>query len=458
MPATEQTPLVSGTRRSKSSGWQRASEAARGIAQEKLRARRDRGSMSYRKYCYSMMRSHSHSLRARVFRSIIVVLIVVNIITFVLDSDKHIHERYIGTFNVIEGVTSCVFMAEYCLRVWTIPESRRYRGSDPHVARMQFIFSLGSAIDLIAILPWFIERFALCVCVIGGRGCDVQLPNFSFLRLFRLFRLLKAQPVLSAFDVVARVVYYNAEILLVALLICLVMILITSTLLFYLAPPGDSHDDFSSIPATMYLSVMMLTGQGQPEGTLPWYTKLIVICTSIFSVAQFAIPASMLTWGFEQEAQRRIKKNLEMQREQEDRVRRGLPRFAESSSSSDPNSDSSWEEYERIAAAADESDTEDDEEASKRGAKAPARGDGAGAGGPGRKTETRPAVPLAVGRAGSAGPAGDESLPKLPLESVSAAPELLMQVAAQLTELHREVARLRERNEALEAENARLRG
>ncbi|CAK0822003.1 unnamed protein product [Prorocentrum cordatum] len=225
MPATEQTPLVSGKRRSTGSGWQPASEVARGMAQKKLRARHDRGSMSYRKYCYSMMRSHSHSLRARVFRSIITALIIVSVITFVMDSDKHIHQRYVGAFNVIEGVTSCVFMAEYCLRVWTIPESCRYHGTDPHVARMQLMFSAGSAIDLLAILPWFIERFALCVCVIGGRGCDLQLPNFSFLRIVRLFRLLKAQPIVSAFDVVARVVYYNAEILLVAFLICLVMIL-----------------------------------------------------------------------------------------------------------------------------------------------------------------------------------------------------------------------------------------
>jgi len=52
MPATEQTPLVSGKRRSTGSGWQPASEVARGMAQKKLRARHDRGSMSYRKYCY----------------------------------------------------------------------------------------------------------------------------------------------------------------------------------------------------------------------------------------------------------------------------------------------------------------------------------------------------------------------------------------------------------------------
>jgi len=199
----------------------------------------------------------------------------------------------------------------------------------------------------------------------------------------------------------------------------------------------------------MYLSVMMLTGQGQPEGALPWYTKLIVICTSIFSVAQFAIPASMLTWGFEQEAQRRIKKNLELQRQQEDRAKRGLPRSAESSSSSDPNSDSSWEEYERIAAAAEESGAECDEEASERGTRAPARAGGAGAGGPGPRREPRPEAPAAAGRVAS-------PPPRLPLESAAAAPELLVQVAAQLTELQREVARLRERNGVLEAENARL--
>merc|ERR1719476_941555 len=88
----------------------------------------------------------------------------------------------------------------------------------------------------------------------------------------------------------------------------MVLLLVLSTILFYLRPSEDaSQDDFSSIPATMYLSVMMLTGQGQPEGTLPWYTKVICAVTAIFAVAQFAIPASMLTWGFEQEAERRIK-------------------------------------------------------------------------------------------------------------------------------------------------------
>ena len=113
----------------------------------------------------------------------------------------------------------------------------------------------------------------------------------------------------------------------------------TSVLLYFLQPggeDGDSEEDFSSIPATFYLSVLMLTGQGVPEGALPWYTarietterawpllwplplpwrlaaltpnatclffplpgpqKLVVAITAVFSVAIFAIPASMLTY------------------------------------------------------------------------------------------------------------------------------------------------------------------
>ena len=72
--------------------------------------------------------------------------------------------------------------------------------------------------------------------------------------------------------------------------------------MYYLRPQGDDvslvddASDFESISKTMVLSTLMLTGQGGPSGKLPWYTQLVVLLTGIFSVAMFAIPASMLTW------------------------------------------------------------------------------------------------------------------------------------------------------------------
>ena len=96
----------------------------------------------------------------------------------------------------------------------------------------------------------------------------------------------------------------------VLLLINAVLILVLASVLFFLAPPEYPNADFTSLPATMYLAVLMLTGQGVPDGVLPWYTKIIVAITSLISTALFVLPASILTWGFEAEAERNIRKQI----------------------------------------------------------------------------------------------------------------------------------------------------
>jgi hypothetical protein len=104
----------------------------------------------------------------------------------------------------------------------------------------------------------------------------------------------------------------------------------------------------------MYLATLVLTGQGGPDGDLPWYTKGVVLMTGIFSVAMFAIPASMLTWGFEAEAQRlaaktkrtRTKRVQKMQQRQRQRAMmlEGVNRDCDDilSISSSSSASSSW--------------------------------------------------------------------------------------------------------------------
>ena len=53
----------------------------------------------------------------------------------------------------------------------------------------------------------------------------------------------------------------------------------------------DGAEGFESIPATMYLSILMLTGQGEPDGELTTLLKSLCAFTAIFSVAMVAIPA-----------------------------------------------------------------------------------------------------------------------------------------------------------------------
>lgn len=112
----------------------------------------------------------------------------------------------------------------------------------------------------------------------------------------------------------------------------------------------------------MYLSTMMLTGQGGPSGDLPWYTKGVVLLTGVFSIGMFAIPASMLTWGFEAEAERYAKRAYTLKK---------VPNPATdydawSFSSEDYSTD---EEYRKIIAGGDGEESDEEDEATREARK-----------------------------------------------------------------------------------------
>lgn len=178
---------------------------------------------------------------------------------------------------------SCIFLVEYILRIVTITEKSKFRQYGPILGRLYYAFwTFGAWVDLLATSPFFIEQIT---------GLD--LPQLTVLRIFRLFRILKTESYVRAMDAVYRVIYYNSAILYVATLVCIFLTMVTAVLLYLLRPPVDEERNFTSITATLYMSVLLLTGQGGPDGDLPWYTKAVILLTSIFSVAMFAIPSSM---------------------------------------------------------------------------------------------------------------------------------------------------------------------
>ena len=85
----------------------------------------------------------------------------------------------------------------------------------------------------------------------------------------------------------------------------------------------------------MYLSILMLTGQGEPDGELTTLLKSLCAFTAIFSVAMVAIPASMLTFGFEIEAQRLVLKRRERRLRRRIRAERLENHWIESCSDSE---------------------------------------------------------------------------------------------------------------------------
>lgn len=205
---------------------------------------------------YSMLSSHSHRPQAFMFQTVIASAVIISIGAIVLDSDPKVNIKYAMTFQIIEGICSWVFLTEYCLRLYVIPESNRCRNMTASMARLRWMISLEAMIDFCATVPYFIE----IISEQFNPGSGVKLPTLTWLRVFRLFHLFKVSFVSESIDVFARVLYYNAEILLVAMILCAVLVLFLSVLLFILAPKNSKDEDYSSILACMYLAVMMLTG------------------------------------------------------------------------------------------------------------------------------------------------------------------------------------------------------
>lgn len=249
-------------------------------------------------HLYNALNSKSRSPSASLFQKCITSVIVFDALIYILSTEpglSHLSRFFYDT----EAATSTIFAIEYVARLIVCTEKRGYGKYGPIRGRWKYMCSSQALVDAFATFPFFVELLS-----------GIPLPRMTYLRVFRVLRITRTQSCSHAMDAVWRVLYFNREILHVAGLLGMYLVIITSVLLYYLRPRGkdveyvDDPMDFSSIGSTMVMSILMLTGQGGPSGQLPWYTQGVVILTGIFSVAMFAIPASMLTWGFEAEAER----------------------------------------------------------------------------------------------------------------------------------------------------------
>ena len=112
--------------------------------------------------------------------------------------------------------------------------------------------------------------------------------------------------------------------------------------------------------ATLDSTVTACAVEMRACAALPWYTQAVVASTACVSIAFFAIPASMLTWGFEAEAERLFNKAVERRRrmlraQAEGRV------MSDSESSEDDEEDeydeeAEWRGYEEVVVGSDTND------------------------------------------------------------------------------------------------------
>ena len=232
------------------------------------------------------------------FDIFIMALILLNVAAVILETVDSIHDDYEQYFNYFEYLSVFVFTIEYLGRLWTCTYHEKYK--HPFWGRIKFIFSFMAIVDLLAIIPFYLPLFLN----IDGRVLRV-------LRLFRIVRIFKMGRYSTAFNMIVTVVSKRKEELLVTLTIVFVMLILASSLMYYVEHEAQP-EVFRNIPETMWWGVATLTTVGYGDVyPITGLGKVLGAFIAILGVGIFALPAGIIASGFEAEISKRMKEKEE---------------------------------------------------------------------------------------------------------------------------------------------------
>jgi voltage-gated potassium channel len=238
-----------------------------------------------------------HSKWDKLINGSIITLILLNVVAVMLETVTSIHLPYAEYFYYFDLVSVIIFTVEYVLRVWSCVEEPRYKHRV--LGRLRYMVSAGALIDLLAILPFYLHAVV---------GMDLRILRIfrlaRFLRLFRLTSYMKATRIL------VNVYHARKNELILSLVLAVFLIMISSSLVYF-AEHLKQPEAFSSIPKTIWWSVITLTTVGY--GDMVPQTELGKFLTGVLllvGVAIFALPAGIITAGFLEESRKSNRRRI----------------------------------------------------------------------------------------------------------------------------------------------------
>lgn len=219
----------------------------------------------------------------KIFDIVLVAIVVVNLLFMVLGTFPQFH-HWEGLFFITESVSVAIFTVEYILRVWVSDLLSPHLS--PAKARLRYIFSFMSLIDLLAILPFYLP-FILHIDLRALHACRV----IWLLRIFELERYI------HALESVVKVLKSKAHQLITTVGLFLLGIFILSFILYNVenrVQPEVFSNAFSGIWCV--LSTLIDTGEGIYPVTI--MGKILAALIAAMSIGLIAVPTGIISAGF----------------------------------------------------------------------------------------------------------------------------------------------------------------
>lgn len=218
---------------------------------------------------------------------LIVSLIIVNVVMVIADTFS-LPDGLRTVMDVIETVSVVIFTAEYIVRLWTA--DLHFGILPPIRAKIKYILSFQSLIDILALLPFYLPFLF-----------PINLVVLRIFRVFRLLRLFKVNHYTKALASIAEVFRKKANQLISSMLVVALLMVIASVLM-YNVEHDVQPEVFDNALSGLWWAVATLTtvGYGDIYPITP-LGKVLSAVIALLGIGLVAVPTGIITAGFSEQ-------------------------------------------------------------------------------------------------------------------------------------------------------------
>lgn len=215
---------------------------------------------------------------------VISVLLILLSVSFILIETFPIPDVAHDVIYVFELVIASIFAIEYVLRVWTAPID--FPDMRPDKARMKYIFSFISLVDLLSIVPVFVANIPTATGIL------------KIFKLCKIIRLLKASRYLNSIANFGKAIQNKKKQILMSIIAIVVMIMICSVLMYSFESKVQPEIFSNGLSGVVYAAQTMMDADADIAPMTPIGQALSTLML-LLGGCMFGVPIAIVATGFE---------------------------------------------------------------------------------------------------------------------------------------------------------------
>ena len=218
----------------------------------------------------------------------IAILIVANLFALVFEHVPAIYEPNQHWFHYFDVISVVIFSIEYVTRLYLAPEDEEFKKY--RFARARYATSPFALIDLVAILPFFLQAFIAI--------------DLRFLRFLRLLRILKLSKYNTALQDLFSAVYSEKRAFGSAAFLLLIATIVSASLMHF-AEGHAQPEHFGTIPHSIYWAIVSITSGYGNIAPVTKFGELVALLTGFLGVCMAAILTGIVASAFSNQMSRK---------------------------------------------------------------------------------------------------------------------------------------------------------